>query len=78
MKEMVEFLGKDRIAVNLHLGQKRAWQSTRRFVAVTAGTQSGKTCFAPHWLYREIRRCGPGDYLFVTPTFTLLELKALP
>ncbi len=32
----------------------------------------------PIWLYREIQRRGPGDYAIVTPTFTLLEVKALP
>jgi len=61
-----------------HRGQWRAWNSTRRFIGVIAGTQSGKTAFGPHWLYREIQRCGPGDYLVVTPTFSLLEKKALP
>ena len=43
-----------------------------------AGTQSGKTCFGPHWLHREIREKGPGDYLAVTATFPLLNLKMLP
>lgn len=37
-----------------------------------------KTSFGPHWLYREIQLRGPGDYLVATPTFPLLELKALP
>lgn len=37
-----------------------------------------KTSFGPHWLYREIQKRGPGDYMVVTPTFQLLELKALP
>lgn len=64
--------------LHFHPGQWRAWQSRRRFVVVLAGTQSGKTSFGPHWLYREIQQQGPGDYLVVTPTFTLLELKALP
>jgi hypothetical protein len=36
------------------------------------------TSFGPHWLYREIRMKGPGDYLVVTPTFQLLQKKALP
>lgn len=67
-----------RLRLNLHRGQWRAWQSEKRFILVLAGTQSGKTSFGPHWLYREIQRCGPGDYMVVTPTFPLLELKALP
>ncbi len=52
--------------------------SDRRFVLVLAGTQAGKTFLGPHWLYREIRRCGPGDYLVVAPTYPLMQLKALP
>lgn len=64
--------------LNFHLGQWRAWNSEKRFIAVLAGTQGGKTSFGPHWLYREIQRRGPGDYLVATPTFPLLELKALP
>lgn len=61
-----------------HRGQWRAWQSEKRFILILAGTQSGKTALGPHWLYREIQRRGPGDYLVVTPTFQLLEKKALP
>jgi hypothetical protein len=64
--------------LNFHPGQWRAFESTKRFIAVLSGTQGGKTSFGPLWLYNEIQRCGPGDYLVVTPTFTLLELKALP
>jgi hypothetical protein len=58
--------------------QLRAWESTKRFVVVLAGTQAGKTAFGPAWLLGEIQRRGPGDYMIVTPTFPLLELKALP
>ena len=43
-----------------------------------AGTQGGKTSFGPHWLNREIKTKGPGDYLAVTATFPLLENKMLP
>jgi hypothetical protein len=64
--------------LHLHAGQWQAWQSTKRIVAIVAGTQSGKTSFAPLWLWKEIRERGPGDYGFVAPTFKLLELKALP
>jgi hypothetical protein len=66
------------LTLNFHPGQLRAWDSRKRFVAVIAGTQSGKTAFGPIWLWREIQDRGPGDYLVATPTFTLLELKALP
>jgi hypothetical protein len=70
--------GKRGLDIALHDGQRRALDSLRRFVAVLAGTQGGKTSFGPVWLLKEIQRRGPGDYLVVTPTFPLLELKALP
>jgi hypothetical protein len=63
---------------NFHAGQMRAWHSPKRFVLVLAGTQSGKTSFGPLWLHREIQQRGPGDYMVVTPTYPLLNLKALP
>lgn len=68
----------NRLIVSPHPGQARAWRSSRRFVWMLAGTQAGKTVFGPLWLYREIRRRGPGDYLAVTATFPLLKLKMLP
>ena len=61
-----------------HRGQWQAWQAKRRQVVVLAGTQGGKTTFGPAWLEREIQQRGPGDYLVVTPSFTLLDKKALP
>jgi hypothetical protein len=64
--------------LNLHEGQERAWDSEYRFNFVIAGTQSGKTVFGPWWLYREIERCGAGDYLAVTATYDLFKLKMLP
>ena len=66
-----------RLRLHFHRGQRRAWDSARRFVCVLAGTQGGKTSFGPHWLYREVQRGGPGDYLVVTPTYPLLVQKAL-
>lgn len=60
-----------------HRGQWRAWESGARMVVVLAGTQSGKTAFGPHWFLREITECGPGDYAVISPTFPLMELKAL-
>jgi len=61
-----------------HAGQMRAWESEKRFIVMLSGTQGGKTSFGPPWLFREIQRCGPGDYLAVTATFPLLKLKMLP
>ena len=64
--------------LNPHPGQRRAWHSQARFIAMLAGTQGGKTTFGVDWLYREIQERGEGDYLAVTATFPLLELKMLP
>lgn len=66
------------LRLHFHPGQLRAWNSQRRFVAVVAGTQSGKTSFSPIWLWREMQLRGPGDYAMITPSFPLLEKKALP
>lgn len=66
------------LELHFHANQWRAWDSQKRFIAVFAGTQGGKTSFGPHWLYREIQLRGPGDYMVVTPTYPLLEKKALP
>lgn len=63
--------------LNFHGGQWRVWQSQARIVAMLAGSQSGKTVFGPHWMHREIQRCGEGDYLVGTATFPLLNLKLL-
>lgn len=63
---------------DLHPGQRAAWESQARYVAVIAGTQSGKTSFGPYWLLREIQRRGAGDYLAVAPKLTLLSKKLLP
>lgn len=70
--------GKGKLRFVLHPGQTKAWDSEKRFVLILAGLQSGKTSFYPPWLWREMQRKGPGDYLVASPTFTLLELKALP
>ena len=69
--------GKPIGVLRFHAGQLRALDSKKRFILILSGTQSGKTSFGPYWLYEEIQRRGPGDYLVATPTFTLLELKAL-
>lgn len=69
---------KDTWRMHFHEGQLQAWKSDARFVFILAGKQSGKTSFGPHWLQREIRRQGAGDYLAVTSTFDLFKLKMLP
>jgi hypothetical protein len=73
-----EYLPDGGLKLNFHEGQSRAWNSKARFIAIIAGSQSGKTSFAPHWLMREIHECGTGDYLYVSSTFTLLQKKAIP
>ncbi|MCC6192273.1 MAG: terminase [Anaerolineales bacterium] len=78
MHDLYDVTPQGRLRLHFHPGQWRAWRSRRRFVCVLAGTQGGKTSFGPHWLYREIQGRGPGDYMVVTPTFPLLEVKALP
>lgn len=70
--------GKPKLRFHPHAGQWRAYESDKRFVLVLAGTQGGKTSFGPLWLWKEIKNRGPGDYLVVTPTYPLMELKALP
>jgi hypothetical protein len=75
--DIVSVSGK-KATIKPHAGQLQAWDSDRRFVFVIAGTQSGKTSFGPWWLYREIKRCGDGDYLAVTATYDLFKLKMLP
>lgn len=76
--DLVEITQDGTLRLHFHPGQWKAWNSIRRIVAVIAGTQGGKTSFGPPWFYREIQQRGPGDYMVVTPTFPLLELKALP
>jgi hypothetical protein len=70
--------GKAKMVFNPHRGQEKAWDSASRFVLVLAGNQSGKTVFGPMWLYREIQKRGPGDYLAVSVNYDLFKLKMLP
>ena len=66
------------LRLNMHYGQVAAWNSTAREILMLSGTQSGKTSFSVDWLNREITRRGEGDYLMVTATYPLLNLKLLP
>ena len=61
-----------------HPGQTRVMEKDERIVTTIAGTQSGKTVIGPWWLFREIKRRGPGDYLVAAPTFQLMKKKVLP
>lgn len=75
---MIRPTGRNEITVRRHPGQRKAYESRRRFIAIISGTQSGKTSFGPVWLHREIERCGAGDYLVVTATYPLFKLKLVP
>lgn len=70
--------GTGRLELSFHDAQLQIWDSVRRFLFFIAGTQSGKTSFGPWWLWREIQRCGAGDYLAVSATYDLFKLKMLP
>ena len=75
---MVEVTPEHRLRFNLHAGQQRAFWSDKRFVLVLAGLQSGKTSMGALWLWAEMQRKGPGDYLVAAPTFPLMEMKLVP
>lgn len=64
--------------MNFHPGQTRAWNSDARFLAILAGTRSGKTAFSPHWLRREMKRKGAGEYLGCGPSYPLLDRALVP
>lgn len=68
----------EQLTLRQHPGQLRAWDSEKRFIAVLAGTQGGKTSWLPWWLWREIMWRGSGDYLAVTASYDLFKLKFLP
>lgn len=70
--------GKRGLRYNFHPGQIRAWNSTKRIVAVIAGVRSGKTSFGPPWLHREMILRGPGDYLVAAPSYPLIDKAAGP
>ena len=70
--------GKQVVQYHFHAGQIKALQSEGRTVLVLAGTQGGKTVAGPVWLFNEIRKAGPGDYLAVAPTYPLMQKKMLP
>jgi len=64
--------------LNFHTHQRRTWDSERRFVAMLAGKQGGKTVYGPAHTFREIQKRGRGDYLAISATFELFNLKLLP
>ena len=71
-----------KMAVNYHSGQDLAMASEAQETYISAGLQSGKTTMLPHWMRREMQRCGPGSgefsYLVLGPTFAVLGNKTVP
>lgn len=78
MTELYTVDAHGKATLTMHRDQLRAWDSTARIIGVVAGSQGGKTSFGPWWLWREIERCGAGDYIAATATFDLFKLKMLP
>ena len=66
------------LILNLHEGQISVMESVKRFILALCGRQAGKTVTGPWWLYNEMRRCGPGDYIASSATYDMFELKMLP
>lgn len=64
--------------VKLHKGQTRVWKSKAKYVAMLAGTGSGKTWVGPIWLYREIQQYPTGSFLVVSPTYQMFQRIVLP
>lgn len=77
-KQLYELDPSGVLRLNFHPGQMQAWNSTKRFIFVIAGSQGGKTSYGPFWLAREIEMMGAGDYLAVTSSYDLFKLKLLP
>lgn len=77
IKPFYEVVG-DKLIINAHPGQQRALDSTRRFVFILAGTQSGKTLMGPIWMYDEMQKRGAGDYLAISPSYPLQQKKLVP
>lgn len=65
--------------IPFHAAQNIGWDAKERFVVISAGNQSGKTGWGPHWMEREIYDLrGQGDYIAVTSSFDMFKLKMLP
>lgn len=83
MKRIYSLSSDGRIELRPHKGQYLVWTAKARFVLMLSGAQSGKTSFGPWWFAREINRTadpegGDNDYLAVTTSFPLFNLKMLP
>ena len=70
--------GSVNIEINPHPGQQKILQDNKRFQVMFAGTGGGKTALLPLWVWLEMQQCGDGDYLAVSPTFPLQNLRLIP
>jgi len=64
--------------IKLHPYQSKAIRSTKRFVALIAGTGGGKTFFGPWWLAVEIKKYPRDQFFVVAPTYKMLSRATAP
>lgn len=57
--------------------QAKIWNSDKRFLALCAGVQGGKTTFGAVWMINEMHKRGKGQYLIVAPTYKMLNQSTL-
>jgi len=81
-KELVWFDPAGALHLSLNEAQQEVDRSIKRWVCLFAGTQGGKTSYAPWWLFDRIKETARkdelNDYLVVTATYPLMNLKLLP
>ncbi len=62
-----------------HPGQKAVWLSDARYKAMISGTGSGKTYFAPRYVYSKLRERGDGAvWLAASPTYRMGQRILIP
>ena len=64
------------LSANFNPAQGRMLQCQKRRVVFCGGTRSGKTASGIFWLYMTMRKMGPGDYMVVAPTMSILSKGA--
>jgi len=80
--DLIKFDADGTLHLNLNEAQQLVDRSVKRFVCLFCGTQGGKTSYAPWWLFDRIKESARpdeiNDYLVVTATYPLMNLKLLP
>lgn len=61
-----------------HFYQSEVLRSTRRFIALIAGTGGGKTFTGPLWLYQEIAKYPKDQFFVIAPTYKMLTRATIP